>query len=65
MQYFTCISNHIPHYNLTYKPPILTQQITADFQLSQKAWKQLSGQINEMVETKKLLKKQYREHTRN
>ena len=38
-------------------PPVLTQQITADFQLSQEAWKQLNSQINEMVETNKLFKK--------
>ena len=38
------------------KPPILTQQITADFQLSKEAWKQVSSQMNEMVETNKFLK---------
>ena len=47
------------------KPPNLTQEITADFQLSQEAWKQLSSQMNEMVETNKLLKKVVRVHTRN
>ena len=31
------------------KPPILTQQITADFQLSQEAWEQLSRQMSKMV----------------
>ena len=36
---------------------ILTQEITADFQLSQEAWNQLSNRMNEMVETNKLLKK--------
>ena len=30
---------------------------TADFQLSQEAWKQLSSQMNEIVETNKLFKK--------
>ena len=34
------------------KPQILTQQITADFKLSEEAWKQLSSQMNKMVETK-------------
>ena len=38
-------------------PPMLTQQITADFQLSQEAWNQLSSQMNEMAEINKLLKK--------
>ena len=33
------------------KLPILTEQITADFQFSQETWKQLSSQMNEMVET--------------
>ena len=28
------------------KPPLLTQQFTADFQLLQEAWKQLSSQMN-------------------
>ena len=37
--------------------PILTQQITADFQLSQEAWNQLSNQMNGMDKTNKLLKK--------
>ena len=31
--------------------PTLTQQITADFQLSQEAWDHLSIEMNEMVET--------------
>ena len=44
------------------KPSILTQQITADFQLSQEAWNQLSKQINEIVDTNKLLKMQYSVH---
>ena len=39
------------------KPPILTHQITTDFQLSQKACNQLSSQMTEMTETNKLLKK--------
>ena len=39
------------------KPPNLTQEITADFQLLQEAWKQLSSQMNEMVKTNKLFKK--------
>ena len=42
------------------KSPILTQQITVHFQLSQQAWKQLSNQMNKMVETNKLLKRQSR-----
>ena len=36
---------------------ILAQQIMADFQLSQEAWNKLNSQMNEMVETNKLLKK--------
>ena len=39
------------------KPSILTQQITADFQLSQEAWNLLSSQMDEMVEANKTLKK--------
>ena len=39
------------------KLSILTQQIMADFQLSPKAWNQLSNQMNEVVKTNKLLKK--------
>ena len=39
------------------RPPILTQQITTDFQLSQEAWNELSSQMDEMAKTKKLLKK--------
>ena len=39
------------------RPPVLTQQITADFQLSQEAWNKLSSQMTEMAETNKLLKK--------
>ena len=39
------------------KPPILTQQFTTYFQLSQEAWKQLNNQMNEKVKTNKLLKK--------
>ena len=39
------------------KPPPLTQQITVDVLLSQEALKQLSSQMNEMVETNKYLKK--------
>ena len=35
---------------------VLTQQITADIQLSQEAWNKLSSQMNEMAETNKLLK---------
>ena len=38
-------------------PPILTQQIMADFQISQEAWNQLSSQMNEIFKTNKLLKK--------
>ena len=38
------------------KPPILTQQITTDFQLSQEAWKQLSSQMNKMIKMNKLFK---------
>ena len=39
------------------RPPIVTQQIMADFQLSQEVWNKLSGQMNEMAATNKLLKK--------
>ena len=38
------------------RPPILTQQIIADFQLSQEVWDHLSNQMNEMDETNRLLK---------
>ena len=38
------------------KLPVLTQQIMADFQLSQEAWNKLSSQMNEMSKTNKLLK---------
>ena len=44
------------------KQPILSQQITVDFQLSQKAWNQLSNQMNKMVKANTLLKKHYRVH---
>ena len=37
--------------------PILPQQITADFQLSQEAWNKLSSEMNEMAKTNKLSKK--------
>ena len=46
-----------PTINSSTKPPIITQQIITDFQLSQEAWNQLSSQMNAMVETNKLLKK--------
>ena len=39
------------------RPPILTQQIIAYFQLSQDAWNKLSRQMNEIAKTNKLLKK--------
>ena len=39
------------------KPPVLSQQIMADFQLSHEAWNHLSCQMNEMVKSNKLLKK--------
>ena len=39
------------------RPPVLTQQVMADLQLSQEAQNKLSGQMNEMAETNKLLKK--------
>ena len=39
------------------KPPALTQQITAYFQLSQETWNKLSSQMREMAETNKLLKR--------
>ena len=35
------------------RPPVLTQQIMEDFQLSQEAWNKLSSQMNEMAETNK------------
>ena len=38
-------------------PPVLTQHITIDFQLSQGAWNKLNSQITEMAETNKLLKR--------
>ena len=37
--------------------PVLTQQITSDFQLSQKALDHLRNQMNELAETNRLLKK--------
>ena len=36
---------------------VLTQHITADFQLPQEAWNKLSSQMYEMAKTNKLLKK--------
>ena len=39
------------------RPPMLTQQIMADFQLSQEAWNKLSSQMNEMAELNTFLKK--------
>ena len=39
------------------RPPVLMQQIMADFQLSQEPWNKLSSQMNEKAKTKKLLKK--------
>ena len=39
------------------RPPVLTQQITTDFQLSQEAWNKLNSQITDMEETNKLLKR--------
>ena len=39
------------------KLPVLTQQITAGFQLSQEAWNKISSQMSEMAETNKLLKR--------
>ena len=35
----------------------MTQQISADFQLSQDAWDHLSNKMNEMAETNRLIKK--------
>ena len=37
--------------------PVLTQQIMADFQLSQEAWKKLNSQRNKMAEMNKFLMK--------
>ena len=37
--------------------PVLTQQITADFQLSTEVWNKLIIQMSEMAETNKLLKR--------
>ena len=34
------------------RPLVVTQQIAADFQLSQEAWNKLSSQMNEMAEKK-------------
>ena len=39
------------------RPPVLTQQITADFQLLQEALNKLSSQMTEMAEPNKLLKR--------
>ena len=39
------------------RPPVLTEQITTDFQPLQEAWNKLSSQMTEMAETNKLLKK--------
>ena len=57
-----CSTSPIPQirYPTTISPTkllILTQQITADFQLSQEALNHLSNQMNDMVKTNKLLKK--------
>ena len=44
-------------YSITISPArslILTQQINADFQLSQEAWHHISNQINEMSEANRL-----------
>ena len=43
---------------------VLAQQITADFQLSQKAWNKLRSKMSEMAETN-YYKKQSKSHTRN
>ena len=37
--------------------PVLTQQITAEFQLSQEAWNKLRRQMTEMAETSTILKR--------
>ena len=42
------------------RSPVLTQHITADFQLSWETWKKLSSQMTEMAEADKLLKKAIR-----
>ena len=42
------------------RPPVLTQQITADFQLLQEAWNKLSSQMSGMAETNKLLKRAFK-----
>ena len=34
------------------RPPVLTQQIIADFQLSQEEWNMLSSQMTEMARNK-------------
>ena len=39
------------------RSPVLTQQITADFQKSQDAWNKLSNHMNEMTKINELLKK--------
>ena len=57
-----CSNSSIPQikYHTTIsatKPPSLPQQITADVQLSQQTWNQLSNHMNEMVKTNRLLKK--------
>ena len=48
------------------RPPILTQLITADFQLSQEMWDHLSSQMNEMSKNrliKRVVKKTYKKLT--
>ena len=39
------------------RAPVLTKQITADFQVSQEVWNKLRSQMTEMAETNKLVKR--------
>ena len=49
--------NRYPTTILSTRPPILTQQITAHFQLSQEAWNHLSNLIDKTVNTNRLIMK--------
>ena len=46
------------------RSPVLTQHITADFQILQEAWNKLSSQMTEMAETKIITKNDEKEQLR-
>ena len=54
------ISSHIFTPN---KPPVLTQQLTADYVMSQYAWDEITTKLNEMAEKNRLSNKQSAKHT--